>query len=151
MKDDKIRYIENGTVIDRIPCGFGMLLIKLLKLNDGKESFFFGRGFRSSQLGTKDMIKIEGRYLNQQEVDLIFLIAPDATISIIKDLIVAEKMQGQIPKEVLSIVICPNEKCITNHEPGNTHFHIIQKDGKIILVCHFCEKEYPVEQVKFSL
>ncbi|PSQ32524.1 hypothetical protein BRD11_06695, partial [Halobacteriales archaeon SW_12_69_24] len=45
----------------------------------------------SDRLGVKDIVKVEGRELSQNEVDVLSLIAPAATINIIREFEVAEK------------------------------------------------------------
>ena len=45
----------------------------------------------SSQMGNKDIVKIEGRELAPKEVDKIALIAPQATINIVRDYEIVEK------------------------------------------------------------
>jgi aspartate carbamoyltransferase regulatory subunit len=46
-----------------------------------------------------------------------------------------------------SIRKCNNPKCITNNEPMNTVFHVVNKE-KGILKCHYCDKEQFIEKVE---
>jgi aspartate carbamoyltransferase regulatory subunit len=52
----------------------------------------------------------------------------------------------QLPDELIGIVKCSNQKCITNHEPMPTRFKVIDKDNCIIK-CHYCEKEQSREEI----
>ena len=44
-----------------------------------------------------------------------------------------------MPDELHGIVKCANPKCITNNEPMQTRFKVIDKQ-KGIIRCHYCEK-----------
>ena len=51
------------------------------------------------------------------------------------------------PDELRSIVKCNNPKCITNNEPMDTIFHIVDK-AHGILKCHYCDKEQEMDKVE---
>ncbi|HIH61495.1 MAG TPA: aspartate carbamoyltransferase regulatory subunit, partial [Methanobacteriales archaeon] len=74
------------------------------------------------------------------EVDQIALIAPKATINIIRDYEIVEKWKVHLLDEVHGILKCPNPNCITNkREPVETRFYVINREP-VILRCHFCER-----------
>lgn len=52
-----------------------------------------------------------------------------------------------MPDELKGIVKCNNPKCITNNEPMQTWFHVIDKE-KGLLKCHYCEKEQQKDNIK---
>jgi len=57
----------------------------------------------------------------------------------IKDYLVVVKQKVAIPDVIRGIVKCLNPNCITNHQPIETYFDVIDKvDFK--LQCHYCEK-----------
>ena len=92
--------------------------------------------FESRISGSKDIVKISNRELSKEEVDRIALLAPEATINIIRDYRVFEKMKVEIPKSVTGFVRCPNPGCITNsNEPVESSFET--KRGK--LQCIYCD------------
>jgi aspartate carbamoyltransferase regulatory subunit len=87
------------------------------------------------------VVKIEDRELEANEVDKIALIAPEATINIIRNYKVAEKHKVELPDEVKGIVTCPNPSCITNlKEPVETRFTVISQKPPV-LKCWYCERE----------
>lgn len=149
MKDDKIRSIKNGTVIDHIPSGLGTLIVKLLKLN-GESSFFLGHYLKSSKIGKKDILKIEDRELTQNEINILAIIAPKATISIIRNSEVSRKIYPELPENINGFVICPNERCVTNHEEMETTFIPFLKDETVFLRCKYCEKIYELKDVRIK-
>jgi aspartate carbamoyltransferase regulatory subunit len=83
---------------------------------------------------------VEDRELDPREVDKISLIAPKATINIIRDFNVAEKYNLKLPEKVRGIVRCGNPSCITNlNEPVEPEFTIESTDPPI-LRCIYCDR-----------
>ena len=70
----------------------------------------------SSQIGRKDILKIENRELDHEELNQIALIAPKATINIIRDFKPIKKDKILLPENITGIIKCTNPKCITNFE-----------------------------------
>ena len=81
----KVTPIRNGTVIDHITANKALHVLKILNLPSQETAVTIGMNVKSSQMGAKDLVKIEGRELEPAEVDQIALIAPQATINIIRD------------------------------------------------------------------
>ena len=79
----------------------------------------------------------------KNEVDMISLVAPSASIIIIKDTEVIKKMKVSLPKTVKELVKCGNPNCITNSkepkEPVVTEF-IVEKKPDIRLRCLYCDR-----------
>jgi aspartate carbamoyltransferase regulatory subunit len=137
-KTYKVYAISDGTVIDHIPATKALKVIDILGLeNEG--ILTIGVGFSSQKMGKKDIIKIEHKYLKKEETDKISLIAPQATINIIKDGQLKEKRKIELPKEYVSIVKCLNPNCITAKADVSTRFKIVQT-SPLILRCHYCER-----------
>ena len=149
MKQMKVDAIKNGTVIDHIPVGKGMKVADLINIT-GENIAMIGISFNSKKVGKKDIIKIENRELSQEEINSIALIAPSATITIIKDFEVIRKAKAEIPELIEGLILCPNPKCITNSEIIKTKFKVT--DEKPLQVrCYYCEKKYLVEEVKIKI
>lgn len=138
----KITKIKDGTVIDHIPSGKAIKVLSILKIEDNINfSVSIGMRVPSRKLGTfKDVVKIENRYLDRFELDKISLVAPDATISIVKDYEITEKFQVELPKRVVGIINCTNQNCITNkREPVSSEFIVVSKKP-LVLRCIYCER-----------
>ncbi|NLA15290.1 MAG: aspartate carbamoyltransferase regulatory subunit [Bacteroidales bacterium] len=140
-KQLKVSAIRNGTVIDRIPAGELFHVIEILGLAKGNHQMTFGTNLESKVLGTKSIIKVTDKFFEEDDVNLIALVAPDAVLNIIKEYQVVEKRKLVIPSEVRGLVRCLNPRCITNHEPVKTRFKIIIILEGLVLKCHYCEKE----------
>lgn len=149
MKQLKVDAIKNGTVIDHIPAGKGMQVADLINIS-GKNIVMIGLSLHSKKVGKKDIIKIENRELTQDEVNSIALIAPSATITIIKDFEVIRKAIAEIPESIEGLILCPNPKCITNSEKIKTKFKVTDKNPLKVRCC-YCEKKYLVDDVKIKI
>lgn len=139
MSDRKLRVskIRDGTVIDHVTAGMALHVLTILGIDgSGGEEVSVGMNVESDSLGRKDVVKVEGRELSQAEVDVLSLIAPQATINIVRDYEVVEKHRLERPDEVTGLLSCPNHDCITNKdEPVQTRFAVIE-DG---VRCRYCD------------
>ena len=138
MSDHELRVskIRDGTVIDHVEGGQALNVLAILGI-DGSEGFGVSVGMNvpSDRLGRKDIVKVEERELSQSEVDVLSLIAPEATINIVRDFEVVEKNRVTRPDGVTGVLSCPNRNCITNaDEPVETRFDVVA-DG---VRCDYC-------------
>ena len=145
-KELQVSAVENGTVIDHIPADKLFDVINVLGIQSLENTVTFGYNLVSSKLGKKAIIKIWDKFLKDDEINKLALVAPTAKINIIRDFEVAEKKAVMVPKHVEGIAKCVNPKCITNNEPMPTLFHVIDKDNCIVK-CHYCEKEQKREEI----
>ncbi|MFC2087334.1 aspartate carbamoyltransferase regulatory subunit [Bacteroidota bacterium] len=142
MKDKKhleVSAIKNGTVIDHIPADSLFYVLSILKLEGVKTMMTFGTNLKSKKLGKKSIIKIADMFFEQDDINRIALVAPQAKLNIIKNYTVVEKMIVEIPDSIVGIAKCFNPKCITNNENVTTRFSVISK-SELGLKCHYCEK-----------
>ncbi len=140
MKPEKtlmISPIQHGTVIDHITPGEGLTVIRILGITRGtNETVTVACNVESSHGGRKDLVKIANRELVKDEVDKIALVAPDATISIIRDYQVIDKKPVEVPQEIVGVITCPNPNCITNtKEPVPTVFAAHSRGFR----CRYCD------------
>jgi aspartate carbamoyltransferase regulatory subunit len=139
IKELIVSAIENGTVIDHIPANSVFKVINILRLDKIDTQITFGTNLISKKLKKKGIIKISDKFFEDNEINKIALIAPEAKLNIIKNYQVVEKKVVQVPDSIVGIAKCVNPKCITNHESIVTKFHVISKQ-KVALKCHYCEK-----------
>ena len=142
-----VAAIENGTVIDHIPSNKLFQVGRLLHLEQLKSAFMVGYNLPSSKMGLKSIIKVNGKFFSDAELNTLSVVAPNVTLCIIKDYEVVEKKCVTLPQVITGIVKCANPKCITNNEPMATRFHVSDGEAGIIR-CDYCEKEQPLENVK---
>lgn len=132
-----ISPIRNGTVIDHITGGEALNVLKIIGITGATmESISVATNVKSAKMGRKDIVKIENRELFTKEVDRIALIAPHATISIIRNYVVHEKNGVEIPSVIAGVVRCPNPGCISNtNEPISSKFEVLPTG----LHCLYCD------------
>ncbi len=138
-KELKVSAIENGTVIDHIPSKTVFQVIKILNLKEAENQILFGTNLESAKMGKKGIIKVSNKFFQADEINKIALVAPNATLIIIKNFKVSEKKKVQVPDVVEKIVKCFNPNCITNNEDVTSNFTVIDKN-ELKLKCHYCEK-----------
>lgn len=141
MSDKELRVskIKSGTVIDHIRSGYALDVVKILGIT-GKEKkvMTIAVNVPSKRFGAKDIVKIEGKALNAQEVNRIALVAPHASINFIHDYAVVEKLEVKLPKTIEGIVKCVNPCCISNSdEPVVSKFYV-KNEEPLTLKCHYC-------------
>jgi len=121
-KELKVSAIENGTVIDHIPAQSVFQVINILSLNKVSNQIMVGTNLESAKLGKKGIIKVSNKYFESEEINKIALVAPSATLIVIKDYTVVYKAKVEIPDNITKIVKCINPNCITNNEDIVTKF-----------------------------
>lgn len=145
-----VRRIKEGTVIDHIEAGKALLVLQALAIT-GKEGnvITVALNVPSSKHNKKDIIKVENRFLETNETNKLALIAPRATINIIRDYKLVEKRKIQLPDSISGIFKCPNLKCITNSgEDIKSVIDVIDKE-KMVLKCRYCALTISVDELVF--
>lgn len=140
-----VQKMGEGTVIDHIKAGAGTRVLSILS-NAYPLSKMAALIINapSKQLGRKDIVKLEGVFLDEKTANRVALIAPSATINIIRNSKVAEKHPVKMPKALSGILRCPNPKCITNLERALTTF---VRTGDAHLRCRHCERLFAPEEL----
>ncbi|MCI6102292.1 MAG: aspartate carbamoyltransferase regulatory subunit [Prevotella sp.] len=146
-KELLVTAIENGTVIDHIPADKTYDVANLLRLQELDTPVTIGYNLPSKKIGRKGIIKITDKFFTEEEISRLSVVAPKIVLNIIRNYEVVEKKTVETPDELRGIVKCNNPKCITNNEPMQTIFNVIDKE-KGILKCHYCDKEQYIDNVK---
>lgn len=143
----QVEAICNGSVIDHIPAGQGIKILKLFHLVDTNQRITVGLNLPSRALGSKDLIKVENTQLTAAQANQLALFAPHATVNIITDFKVVKKHNLQLPEQIAGVFACPNSNCISHREPVRSRFSVRSVDGEVRLKCHYCEKSFTKEIV----
>jgi len=134
-----VSKIKDGTVIDHITGGHALDVAKILGITGHEKRIItIAINVPSKRFKTKDIVKVEGRALNPQETHKIALLAPHATINIIRDYKVIAKQRVKLPKTIDDIIRCANPACISNsNEPVQGKFYV-NSEEPLLLKCHYC-------------
>ncbi len=138
-KELSISAIKDGTVIDHIPSDAAFKVVEILDLDGIQGMISVATNLPSKAMGKKGIIKISDKNLTKDETDKIAIIAPKATVNIIKNYEVKQKIKVNIPSIINRIIKCSNPNCITNNEKVPTKFYILSKEP-LKIRCHYCER-----------
>ena len=143
----QVAAIKNGTVIDHIPAEKTYQVVSLLELQNLDTPVTIGYNYPSKKIGRKGIIKVSDKFFTDEEISRLSVVAPNVVLNIIKEYEVVEKKTVVTPDELRGIVKCNNPKCITNNEPMQTVFNVVDKVHGI-LKCHYCDKEQHIDNVQ---
>ncbi len=140
-------YIENGIVVDHIPLGKVWEIARLLGVDEPREGrVSLGEGYESNKITKKGLIKIEGAGLSDYQLNLIALVAKNASVSFIKNGEVIKKINAEIPVKLKKIVKCPNEGCISNDKTEKVEPFVLYDE---VFRCYYCGREFREEEVVY--
>ena len=146
-----VRRIKEGTVIDHIDEGKGLQVLAALQIN-GKDGSLITIALNvpSGKFKKKDIIKVENKFLADDDTNKLAVIAPKATINIIKNYKLVEKRRVALPNEIDRIFRCSNPDCITNSkEHIESIMDVIDKEGRV-LKCGYCGRVLDVNRLKYN-
>ncbi len=121
MSQPRDYRLTDGTVIDHLPVGSAARALELLGLpRDGPITV--GINVPSPRHDRKDIVRVEGLFLEKGELDRLALLGPNITVSIVRGGDVQEKTVLDVPARLMGILECPNPTCITHDEPVASMF-----------------------------
>lgn len=133
-----VNSIEDGIVIDHITAGLGAKILEFLDIDLNTNTIAFIMNASSKKHGKKDIVKIQ----NATDVDLtvLGLIEPNATVNVIKDRQIVEKIALKVPETVTNVIKCKNPRCVTSIEANIPHvFHLIDEENREYR-CEYCDE-----------
>ena len=145
----RVTAIRNGTVVDHIPAGRALQVIQMLRIDMTRATpVSLVMNVPSDKLGRKDVLKVEDRELSQEELDRLALIAPTASIAIIRNHAVAEKLKVELADDLINIASCSFSNCITKNarEPLPQRLRVISQDP-LEVRCYYCGRGQDLEEL----
>ena len=153
MSEDKLKIerIHKGTVIDHIDAGYALTILSLTGLEESPNLMTIGVNVPSKKYKKKDIIKIEGVFLNETQMQQISILSPNATISLIDDYKVIEKINVKLPKIIKKLILCQNTTCIVNSqkEPISSEFLVLE-EKPLKIQCVYCDRIYKLDEIIFA-
>ena len=146
-----VRRIREGTVIDHIDEGKGLQVLGALRIDSGDGSLItIALNVPSGKFKKKDIIKVENKFLKDDDTNKLAVIAPRATINIVKDYKLVEKRRVALPNEIDRIFRCSNPDCITNSaEHIESVMDVVDAQGRV-LKCRYCSRVLDVDRLKYN-
>ncbi len=142
MENGELRIggLQEGVVIDHIRAGGAMEIYNYLNLEDLDASVAIIKNARSSKMGKKDIIKIEGPITI--DLEMLGVLDENITIDVIKENRIVEKRVLPLPEVVTNIIKCKNPRCITSIEQELPHkFKLTDRDHRVYR-CMYCEQRW---------
>lgn len=145
--------IENGIVIDHMDPGKSLIVMDLLNLAghdflNSNRVIAVAMNVRSSEKGKKDVLKISDFDLSATLKERLGLLIPEATLNIIKDFEVIEKIPFELPETIIGLN-CPSDTCITNLREDVEKKFVVQQmqqmKQQVTLRCKFCDQSFNIE------
>ncbi|MBQ2642451.1 MAG: aspartate carbamoyltransferase regulatory subunit [Eubacterium sp.] len=135
-----VDQINNGFVLDHIQAGRAMAIYHYLELDKLDCQIAIIKNARSSKMGKKDIIKVEGS-LDIVDFDIIGFIDHNITVDIIKDGVLVEKRELKLPEKITNVLHCNNPRCITSIEKELPHIFVLTDKKNGLYSCQYCEEK----------
>lgn len=136
-----ISGLSEGIVLDHIEAGKSLDIYYHLGLDKLECQVAIIKNARSSKMGRKDIIKIEGG-LDKLDLQILGYIDHNITVNIIQDNKIVEKKRLKLPKRITNVIKCKNPRCITSIEQGLPHVFYLADEQKELYRCMYCEEKY---------
>ena len=134
----EVTSIQNGIIIDHVPAGTALKVLEYLKIDPAKTKLALIMNTDSHLYGTKDIIKIEDE--ENVDLDVLGLVARQATVGIVRGGKIVEKKQPNLPEHIVGVISCVNPRCVTTTEPAVQMFHLVHSDRQEYR-CDYCDEE----------
>ena len=142
-----VEAIEKGTVIDHIPAGKGLIILRQFKLLHYGSAVTVGFNLPSKTQGSKHTTKTPGAGLHANAANRLALFAPEAVVNTIDHFKVINKRRLTLPAEIAEVFRCPTTNCASHGEPVKSRFYVRKQSGQTKLKCHYCEKTFSRDSV----
>lgn len=136
-----ISGLSEGIVLDHIEAGKSLDIYYNLGLDKLECQVAIIKNARSSKMGRKDIIKIEGM-LDHLDLQVLGYIDHNITVNIIRDNNIVEKKALKLPKKITNVIHCKNPRCITSIEQELPHVFYLSDEKSETYRCMYCEEKY---------
>ena len=136
-----ISGLREGIVLDHIEADRSLDIYYHLGLDKLECQVAIIKNARSSKMGRKDIIKIEGG-LDKLDLQILGYIDHNITVNIIQDNKIIEKKTLKLPQKITNVIKCKNPRCITSIEQELPHVFYLADEQREVYRCLYCEEKY---------
>ncbi len=155
--DDKttmlVRKIPDGSVIDHIAAGKALSVLRLL--GDPQENGFtiaMVMNVSSSKMKRKDIVKVEGMEVSPEQVQRLALIAPRASVNIVRSYRVVAKRNAVPPRTLRGILSCTAPTCVSVREKDSApSIFFLSGRSPLRYRCKYCMRELTEKEISSQL
>ena len=140
-KELVVSALENGTVLDHIPAENVYKALDILNLKGVESQITIGINLTSKFFGKKGIIKIADKFFEDEELNKLALIAPKATVNVIREGKLVEKKRIELPTRLTNVIRCKNPRCITTTEQELPHIFKLTDPEQRVYRCLYCESK----------
>jgi aspartate carbamoyltransferase regulatory subunit len=148
-----VQKISDGTVIDHISAGKALSVLRLLGNPQNRGvTVALVMNVESSKMGKKDILKVEGVELTDEQVQKLALIAPLASVNFIRSYSVSEKKKAVLPKTITGVLSCMATTCVSVREKDSvlSVFSLISS-SPIVYRCKYCGRDLSEQEIAGEL
>ena len=148
-----VQKISDGTVIDHVSAGKSLSVLRLLGNPQNRGvTVALVMNVTSSKMGRKDILKVEGVELTNEQVQKLALIAPRATVVIIRSYRVTEKKNAVPPDVITGILGCTSTTCISVKEKDSVQsIFSLLGSSPLSYKCKFCGRVLSEQEISAQL
>lgn len=144
-----VRKIPDGSVIDHIAAGKALSVLRLLG-NPQENGFTIAMvmNVTSSKMGKKDIVKVEGLEVSQEQVQRLALIAPRASVNIVRSFRVIGKRNAVLPRTLRGILSCTSPTCVSVRERESApSIFFLSGRSPLRYRCKYCGTELAEKEI----
>jgi len=144
-----VQKISDGTVVDHIAAGKALSVLRLLgNPQERGVTLALVMNVDSSKMGKKDIVKVEQVELSEEQIQKLALIAPEASVNIIRSYRVANKKKVVPPVTLVGVLTCGNPTCVTAKEKGAVPsvFHK-NPTASLSYRCKYCSRDLTAQDI----
>ena len=144
-----VRKIPDGTVIDHITAGKALSVLRLLgDPQDNGVTIALVMNVSSSKMGKKDIVKVEGKEVSEEQVQRLALIAPRASVNIVRSYRVVAKKNAVPPRTLRGILSCTAPTCVSVREKDSApSIFFISGRSPLRYRCKYCGRELSEKEI----
>ena len=138
-----ISGLNEGIVLDHIQAGKSLDIYYHLGLDRLDCQVAIIKNARSSKMGKKDIIKIEGgNVLETLDLEILVYIDHNITVNIIHENKIVEKQRLKLPRKITNVIQCKNPRCITSIEQELPNVFYLSDEKTETYRCMYCDEKH---------
>lgn len=148
-----VRKIPDGSVIDHVPSGKALSVLRLLG-NPQENGLIIAivMNVSSHKIGKKDIVKVEGMEISPEQVQKLALIAPRASVNIVRSYRVVAKKNAVPPRILRGILSCTAPTCVSVREKDSApSIFFLSGRSPLRYRCKYCGRELTEKEISSQL
>ncbi|HUI01833.1 MAG TPA: aspartate carbamoyltransferase regulatory subunit [Nitrososphaerales archaeon] len=148
-----VRKIPDGSVIDHVAAGKALSVLRLLG-NPQEKGLVIAlvMNVSSSKMGRKDIVKVEGMEISPEQIQRLALIAPRASVNIVRAYKVVAKKNAVPPRTLHGILSCTAPTCVSVREKDSApSIFFISGRSPLRYRCKYCGRELSEKEISQQL